>query len=119
MKSELKLFTGNNLVEICNRVNEYADTNNISIESVSIDAHGCKADTRGCRACMMVAFDNNHRCDKGVECVTAFDEATFNGNLEMAMERIATRSSVYNPIVDICVTCSEVRYTGVILYQGI
>jgi len=112
MKSEVKLFTGANLVEICDKVNQYADTNNISIESVSIDTHGC-------RACMMVAFDTNHRCDKGVECVTAFDEATFNGNIEMAMEQISSRSSVYNPIVDICVTCSEIRYTGVILYQGI
>lgn len=112
MKSEVKLFTGVNLVEICDKVNQYADTNNISIESVSIDMHGC-------RACMMVAFDTNHRCDKGVECVTAFDESTFNGNLEMAMERIASRSSVYNPIVNICVACSEIRYTGVILYQGI
>lgn len=112
MKSEVKIFTGNNLVEICNRVNEYADTNNVSIESLSIDTHGC-------RACMMVSFDTNHRCDKGVECITAFDEATFNGNLETAMERIAARSSVYNPIVEVYTTCSEIRYTGVILYQGI
>lgn len=112
MKSELKLFTGINLVEICNKVNEYADEKNISIDSVSIDAHGC-------RACMMVAFDTNHRCDKALECVTAFDEATFNGNLEIAMEHISTASSVYNPIVEVYTTCSEIRYTGVILYQGI
>ena len=112
MKSSIKMFTGSNLVEITDKVNKYADENNISIESLSIDAHGC-------RACMMVAFDTNHRCDKAIECVTAFDEATFNGNLDLAMERIASRSSVYNPIVNVYTTCSEIRYTGVILYQGI
>lgn len=112
MKSEVKLFTGANLVEITAKVNKYADERNISIETLSIDTHGC-------RACMLVSFDTDHRCSKALECVTAFDEATFNGNLEIAMEHITAASSVYNPIVEVYTVCSEIRYTGVILYQGI